>query len=341
MATFDDAPLHDFPDRAIRQLLEDPANLRELIAVVLPALVDRFDFARREILPRAFLLDDWRKRESDMLFRLPFHEAEQLPPALVCLLVEHQSTPRSPLPQRTLVYAALYWEQEWKAWEAGHDEGTALRLTPVIPIVFHTGTTRWNTARTLAELIGGPEEIRVYAPGWSPLFLDVAEQTPAEWLANAGEWMATLAVVRAERADAAAFRQVYSAVLQRLQLLGEREPVRWHELLRFVLAWGLRRRPAVEGDDLLLAARESQTDLRLREEVQKMSETLGKTRDEEVFEQGQLRNCREILRMQLEERFGSLPDTLVARIEQTNELDRLRGAARQIVHLSTLEDLRL
>ena len=27
MALFDDPPLHDFPDRAIRRLLADPANL--------------------------------------------------------------------------------------------------------------------------------------------------------------------------------------------------------------------------------------------------------------------------------------------------------------------------
>ena len=45
---------------------------------------------------RDFLLDDWRGRESDLLFRLPFRpltDAPALPPALVCLLVEHQSEP--------------------------------------------------------------------------------------------------------------------------------------------------------------------------------------------------------------------------------------------------------
>src|SRR5216684_2378173 len=88
MPLFDEPPLHDFPDRAIRRLLEEPRNLRDLIAAVLPDLVGRFDFDRLDRPPRTFLLDDWRRRESDMLFRLPFRVEPTIPPALVCILLE-------------------------------------------------------------------------------------------------------------------------------------------------------------------------------------------------------------------------------------------------------------
>src|SRR5437660_12883779 len=64
MSVFDDPPLHDFPDRAIRRLLAEPANLRDLIAALLPDLVERFDFGRVEAIGREFLLEDWRRRES-------------------------------------------------------------------------------------------------------------------------------------------------------------------------------------------------------------------------------------------------------------------------------------
>src|SRR5437867_2835257 len=64
-----DDPLHDFPDRAFRGLLEEPHNLRDLLADLAPDLAARFDFEQREILPRTFLLDDWRRREADMSFR--------------------------------------------------------------------------------------------------------------------------------------------------------------------------------------------------------------------------------------------------------------------------------
>jgi len=43
----------------------------------------------------------------------------------------------------------------------------------------------------------------------------------------------------------------------------------------------------------------------------------------------------------LEEGFGSLPEALVTRIEQTENLDQLRAAARQVFRLTALEDLNL
>src|SRR5438270_14009210 len=85
-----DDPLHDFPDRAFRRLLEEPHNLRDLLADLAPDLAARFDFAQREVLPHTFLLDDWRRREADMFFRLPFHDEPAASPALVCVLLEHQ-----------------------------------------------------------------------------------------------------------------------------------------------------------------------------------------------------------------------------------------------------------
>jgi hypothetical protein len=81
MRLFEDPEhLHDFPDRAVRRLLHDPSNLRELIAALLPDLVERFDFSQIEVVERSFLLDDWRGRESDLLFRLPFRSSPGAPP---------------------------------------------------------------------------------------------------------------------------------------------------------------------------------------------------------------------------------------------------------------------
>src|SRR5437879_3047863 len=124
----------------------------------------------------------------------------------------------------------------------------------------------------MAELIGGPGALRTFAPEWQPLFWDLAERSPEELLQSAGEWLAALAVVRAERADREAFREVFAAALRRLEGLSEAERVRWHDLLWFVLSWGLRRRPGREREELLDAARDSQTGAADRVEVRRMSE---------------------------------------------------------------------
>jgi hypothetical protein len=72
-----------------------------------------------------------------------------------------------------------------------------------------------------------------------------------------------------------------------------------------------------------------------------MSETIVRTWPEELLAEGQLREARAILRELLEDRFGSLPEALVRRIEQTQDSARLRQAIRQVLHIKELADLDL
>jgi hypothetical protein len=60
---------------------------------------------------------------------------------------------------------------------------------------------------------------------------------------------------------------------------------------------------------------------------------------EQGVERGQMLAARDTLRMQLTERFGPLPEELAARIEATEELERLRKALRQVVHIQSLSEL--
>jgi hypothetical protein len=342
MTRFDQPPLHDFPDRALRRLLQNPGNLRDLLADLLPDLIDRFDFSRLEVLDRDFPLEDWRRRESDLLFRLPFlPSAGDLAPVLVCVLVEHQSDPDPWMPLRMLLYAVLFWEREWKAWETQHEPGAAPRLTPVLPVVFHTGPRPWRRYRRLAALLAGPREFRAFVPRWHTLFWDLADRSAEEMLQSAGEWLAALAVVRAEREDAETFRQVLARVLRRLEGLSERERMRWHDLLHFVLSWALRRRPRGEQEEILGAARESQDDVRLREEIETMGKMIGQSWEQELLARGQLLAQRDDLRALLEERFGALPTAVAARIEAADDPERLRAALRQAIRIASPEDLEL
>src|SRR5258708_4625221 len=102
----------EFPDRAVRDALVRPDNLRALLRRTHPHLADRLDYSRLDIVPRAYLLDDWRQREADVLVRLPLLGAEG-DEALVCVLVEHLTNPDPVMPRRLLLGAVLFWEQQW------------------------------------------------------------------------------------------------------------------------------------------------------------------------------------------------------------------------------------
>jgi hypothetical protein len=109
--SYTDLP-HDFPDRAIREALLQAKNLRALLRDVAPAVADHLDYDRLEVIKLTFLLDDWRRRENDVLIRIPFRDPGDGREVLLCILIEHQSTADQAMPLRLLVYAVLYWEQE-------------------------------------------------------------------------------------------------------------------------------------------------------------------------------------------------------------------------------------
>ena len=158
MPLFDRPPVHNFPDRAFREALEQVQNLRDVLFQAVPEIAPCLDFDHADYIKPAFLLEDWRGRESDLLCLIPYRppsgEASQT--VLICILLEHQSRPDPLMPLRILLYAVLFWEQQWKEYERQHEEGASLRLTPVVPIVFHTGATEWTSNRRLADLFRGP-----------------------------------------------------------------------------------------------------------------------------------------------------------------------------------------
>jgi hypothetical protein len=70
-----------------------------------------------------------------------------------------------------------------------------------------------------------------------------------------------------------------------------------------------------------------------------MAQTIGITWEQEVFARGELRATRADLRAFLEERFGQLPEVLVQRIENTDDLERLKSGIRQGAKINALDQL--
>jgi len=376
MSLFDDPPLRDFPDRAIRRLLEDPANLGELLGAVHPELSRHMDFSRVELVTRTFLMEDWRERECDLFFRVPYRTPTMEQWILVCVLLEHQSAPDPRIPLRLLIYAALYWEREWKQWEDKHQAYEPLRLTPIVPILFYTGQTAWNASRNLADLMAGPDEFRPFAPQWQTLFWNLSEQDPEVLLSSAQAWLQALAVVRTEGEELATFEAVLRRVLPRLEQLRGQQRIRALDLLWFVLSWALRRRPRRERKDLEEVIRASLADPEAQKEVASMSKSLDLTWEQEMVliaeerakvmaeerakvmaeERAKvmaeaklqalektlsLRLCRDNLRDLLQERFGTVPEAVLQRIEACEDLNRLKACLRQVLHVNAPEELQL
>jgi hypothetical protein len=92
------------------------------------------------------------------------------------------------------------------------------------------------------------------------------------------------------------------------------------------------------------AVRASQNDALLQKEADKMAQQTWDTYEQELaalFEQrGALNALRTALRNQLAERFQTVPPTLLKQIDRA-DLDHLQAALKQIMHIKSLDELRL
>jgi hypothetical protein len=297
------------------------------------------------LLERLFPLEDWREREADLPFEIPFQSGAEELWALVVVLIEHQSDTERLMPLRLLLFAVLYWERQWQEWKRLAEPRPTLHLRPVLPIVLYTSTRPWGSTRTLIDLLGEPAEFHAFAPQWTPLIWNLSEQAPEALLASTSEWLKALAVLRVEDVEAGAFRDVFTRAVQEIAPLAAADPVRWNDLMRMLLTWVFWRRPDAERAALVTQAVTCQADDLFRKEIQTMTNKLGPTLVElsvaEGERKGELRNARKLLRALLEDRFGPMPDALLKRIEASTDLERLQTAARQVYQIQKLDDLPL
>src|SRR5947209_20277175 len=90
MALADRPGPRDLHDRVFRESLRERANLGDFLPYAVPEVGPGFDCSRARLLDREFPMEDWRRRESDLPFEVPYRTAAGEEPALVCLLLEHQ-----------------------------------------------------------------------------------------------------------------------------------------------------------------------------------------------------------------------------------------------------------
>ncbi|HZU39381.1 MAG TPA: Rpn family recombination-promoting nuclease/putative transposase [Gemmataceae bacterium] len=341
-----DAP-RDLPDRVIRQALCHPANLHAFLKQTVPALAEGFDCERRRVLEREFPLDDWRRREADLPFEIPYRLGDQELWALVYVLIEHQSAEDPVMPLRVLYFVVLYWERQWRAWEKKTLPKQPLRLSPVLPLVLYTGGGAWQNNRTLHDLLGEPGEFHGFVPQWSPLFWELSDHDADELLASGDAWQETLAVIRAQGTDAATFERIYVEALRRLAPVAAHDRVRWYDLVRAIVSWALWRRPGPERQNLLAAAQATQTDTDRQKEIRLMGQTIaeaiweeGRLKGEADGElKGELKALRRTLRQLLTARFGTLPEAVAARIENCSDVDRLTAAIVRVSDIASPDEI--
>jgi hypothetical protein len=344
-------PVREFNDRATLWLLEDPHNLRDLLRIHSPQLVEHLDFDRAERLNCSFIPPDLQKEESDLLFRVPYvlrsEVGEIIQDILVYLLLEHQSKPDYLMPLRLLAYMLQLWEAQRREWEDNKTPMEARKLTLVVPFVFYTGERNWTAPKQIAEMFDVPAGFERFVPSWETLFLDL-QRTPSEQLTgfvNSIGW--ALRALQAEQASYAEIEQTLREAMAGLEQLDEEAAGQWIRVAWYLLLLVTHRRSPTESPNLveLLQEQSRGSKFREREEWQTMEMSYADYLKEqgraevraEVRAEG-VRALRSALETVLTARFKKLPKKVKEAIAAA-DLDTINDWIRIGSTANTLEEV--
>jgi hypothetical protein len=181
-----------FPENGMKLLLEDALNARDVLQLTTCRLVPLIQFDGLRRVQTTFVKRDYRHVECDVVFVAPFGRPRKSGKAatiLVYILIEHQSEPEELMPLRVLEYVTQMYTSQERQWRREHGTVSNMRFAPVLPVVFYTGSRRWENLGRLADLIEMGEQFGGLIPSLEPEFLNLsalAEDT----LTTAGGFLA-------------------------------------------------------------------------------------------------------------------------------------------------------
>ncbi len=147
-------------DSIYHRLFSHPVMVEQLVRDFVPeAMAVGLDFARMERVNAKFHSRRGKRREGDLLWRLPTLGGTDV---LLHVLFEFQSTVDWWMATRAQVYTGLLWQHVVKEQKLGSGD----RLPPVITVVLYNGDARWNAPRDTAGLVALPHDSPLWP--WQP-----------------------------------------------------------------------------------------------------------------------------------------------------------------------------
>ena len=324
--------VRNFHENGLKFLLENPANVHDLLRLLDVKLTPRIDFAQMRVVPGRFVARDYRHLESDIVLQAPVRppEGAKYRRITIYVLVEHQSEPDRFMPLRVLEYVVMIYKRQTREWMKQQGSLDNFQLQPVLPIVLYTGMRTWDSLGSICDLVELSDELANRIPDLQPLFLNVG-RTSEKVLQQGGAFGLLLQLLRQRRSQLSVFEETLREVVQALESLGDSDRDRWLELLSYIAAMIYNDREIAEREPLQEMVTESVQNDAYRQEVIEMGKTIAEDLIEKGYHKGRREGrqeegaiTRRLLLMQLlSNRFGKVPAATVKRIEATENRRQL------------------
>jgi hypothetical protein len=326
----------------MKLLLENPNNVHDLFTLTGSDVVDLIDFYRLRRESGTFVQRDYRRVESDVVLQAPLRvrrTRRAVQTILIYILIEHQTEPDRLMPLRVLEYVVQIFKKQTRDWAQSHTTFTNIRLHPVLPGVFYTGTRRRDSIGTLVDPIELGRRLAPVTPHLEPRFINLPAM-PAEQLKSEGRFFGwLLRLIQERQTRAAEFRSLLNRILRHLETMPATERLRWLELLSYIDALIYHERDVFEQPELHADVDASVGTDEFRQGILDMCRTMAQVHKEEGVREGEVRSRRQILFRHLGHRFGSVPPATAAVIEATDDLERLDAWLDRVLTARSLKQI--
>jgi len=337
--------IHEFPDRAIRWLLETPDNVKGLLLAVVADIAKNIDYNHLQRLDRTFISDNFRKREADLVFTAPFidEQDEITREVIIYILIENQSTVDPTMPFRILSYMLRIWESQRENFESENIPLSQWRFHPILPVVFYTGEQKWDEPLDIKRLFNLPKSLEEFIPQHKTIFLNLKATSPERLVEYDHPFGWILQLMQKENADTDAVKDSIKIAIEHLKMMPPEERANWSKLIYFIMAFIYERREEPEHEGFLSIIKSGIKDKTQREEVEKMGKTMSQVlreRGEAIGEaRGKITTKQEDIIKLIRLKFEYVPENFIKNIQSITQIEQLDTIFERVAIAKTIKDL--
>ena len=162
--------IHDKHDRGYKFLLSSRRIFLQLLnTFVKQGWVEEIDEKNMMLINKSFILQDFKDKEADLVYKIRVKEQE----VIFYVLFELQSSVDYQMPYRLLQYMVEIWREYLKDIEANVAEAKDFKLPVIVPMVLYNGANRWTACKSYKEYLRNSDLFGEYAVDFNYILLNV------------------------------------------------------------------------------------------------------------------------------------------------------------------------
>lgn len=315
-------------DTGYKELFSHPEFVHQLIEGFAPAeIAGLMNFNTLKKHSGHFITPLFEEKIEDVVWSVEINWQGVKQEVFLYILLEFQSAVDRTMPIRLMHYVACFYSDLLKQKVITPGQG----LPPVFPVVLYNGSKPWTAPLDIYQMVQPepPSFLQVYQPHLRYYLIDEGRYTNEEL----GLRQTPLSGVFSVENAGESWEALQNAV-DRIVAIIQADPDK-NQIDRIITRW-LKRHLHRLGAEVNLARLDS-----LMEDKNMLAENLENLVKKERLEgrqEGRLEEAREVVRTQLNFKFGEVPEWVELQLAQADH-DQLKGWMRDVLFANNLNDM--